>query len=454
MAFGVTTVVVLLPTVAAGLFFFTPVQEHVHNLAAHNSKILCSALFISGRSIDEAKVNSLRMQLPGDAVRVDDRSVRYTALGITRTSVYVGDQGCIALPAGSEKPSFTPQTIAKAPRSLPIPRRLDDDLQSAIEETFASTGRHAAALVIQGGVVIAEHYADGFDAETKFESWSMGKSLTATLIGLLIQEGRLALDQPAPIAEWSEDARAEITVAQLLRMSSGLRFSDVPYKKGRIDFGAMLRSPLPDHIAVYSGMEDVFAFSLAAPTEFLPGTMGRYRNCDPLTLGAIVRRIVEEAGEDYLQWPQHRLFDKLGTDGFVLETDARGNFILSGFDYGTAEAWARLALLYLNDGRWQGESLISESFVDFVRTPAPAWERGEYGGQFWLDAATRYGLPDDTYCMLGSGGQKACIIPSYDAVLVRFGPVNAPRNEAPPSLMATIDEHLTKRLQRFDAEPR
>ena len=135
----------------------------------------------------------------------------------------------------------------------------------------------------------------------------------------------------------------------------------------------LFSGPVPDHIAVYSGLEDVFAFSLEAPQEFAPGTVGRYRNVDTLVLGAIIRRTVEAVGESYHHWPQRMLFDALGTDDFVLETDASGHFVLSGYLYGTAEAWARLALLFLRGGVVDDQRLMPESFVDFVRTPGAAW---------------------------------------------------------------------------------
>ena len=208
----------------------------------------------------------------------------------------------------------------------------------------------------------------------------------------------------------------------------------------------LFSGPVPDHIAVYSGLEDVFAFSLEAPLEFAPGTVGRYRNIDTLVLGAIIRRTVEAVGESYHHWPQRMLFDALGTDDFVLETDASGHFVLSGYLYGTAEAWARLALLFLRGGVVDDQRLMPESFVDFVRTPGAAWPGAEFGGQFWLDADERCGLPEDAYCMLGSGGQMACIVPSYDAVLVRFGHINRRRAgpDPPRSWVEIVNAHLAR----------
>jgi CubicO group peptidase (beta-lactamase class C family) len=265
-------------------------------------------------------------------------------------------------------------------------------LESAVEAAFANPADLTAALVVvHRGRLVAERYALGTGRDTQLESWSMGKSVTATLVGMLVQEGELRLDQPAPVAEWRHhgDPRGQITVAHLLRMSSGLRFS-FPTIEGyegtaRPALATLLWSGVPDHVRIYTGMEDVFRFAIDAPAEHTPGRVGRYRNSDPLVLGAIVRRILEARDDDYLSWPQRALFDRIGVRRQVLETDVHGNFILTGYDYGTARGWARLGLLYLNDGIWQGERLLPEGFVEFVSTPAPAWSEPLYGGLFWLN---------------------------------------------------------------------
>ena len=128
-----------------------------------------------------------------------------------------------------------------------------------------------------------------------------------------------------------------------------------------------------------------FKYAITSPVEFAPDTVGRYRNSDPMTLGFLVRQHVEKKGEVYLTYPQRALFDKIGIRRQVLEPDPWGNFLLSGYDYGTARNWARLGLLYLRDGVWNGQRLLPEGFTKFVSTPAPAWRRPEYGGQFWVN---------------------------------------------------------------------
>ncbi len=140
-----------------------------------------------------------------------------------------------------------------------------------------------------------------------------------------------------------------------------------------------------------------------------------------MTLGFLVRQAVEARGEDYLTYPQRALFDRIGIRRQVLEPDPWGNFLLSGYDYGTARNWARLGMLYLQDGVWQGQRLLPEGFTTFVRTPAPAWKRKEYGGQFWVNGEGQWNLPRDAYFMSGAGGQHTFVVPSHDLVVVRMG---------------------------------
>ena len=239
--------------------------------------------------------------------------------------------------------------------------------------------------------------------------------------------GSLELWQPAPVPAWQnsdDDPRADIRIADLLRMSSGLRFSNSGASPEQ-----MSRSFAPgqvDHRLGYVAPIDAFAFSISRDAEFPPNTVGRYRNSDPWTLGYIVRQTVEhELGEEYLTWPQRSLFDEIGIRRFTLETDPYSNFLLTGYNFGTARNWARIGLLYLQRGIWNGTRLLSEEFVEFVSTPAPAWEDPYYGGLFWLNTADESGrggrissLPPDTYNASGAGDQRTYIIPSRELVIV------------------------------------
>ena len=426
------------PTAARSQPGFPPDNPDSWRVAG-TAKVLCSALFVSGRELHEARANVssyfLGAQLDSITDFHVDRERKLVRLSfanrITREARLYGDQGCVIHQPGRDSVYFTPvRVVSKLPDAAttpwpmgdvmprdPINRAIDTvKLRQAVDAAFATpSGLTAAFVVVHKGVIVAERYANGANKDMQLESWSMGKSITGTLIGILIQQGALRLEDPAPVPEWYKvpnDPRARIRLMDVMRMSSGLRMS-----RGSPE-------DLPgyhDHDLIYTGAIDAFEFATTRPLQFEPNTFGRYRNSDPMTLGLIIRDAVRMRGEDYLRWPQRALFDKIGIRRQVLETDPYGNFLLSGYDYGTARNWARLGLLYLNDGVWGGERLLPEGFVKFISTPAPAWRDSTYGGMVWVNAGGQSNVPRDAFTFRGAGGQETYVVPSRDLVIVRMG---------------------------------
>jgi CubicO group peptidase (beta-lactamase class C family) len=418
-----------------------PYQSPTTLAAASYAKVLCSAVFVSGRDADEARQNSayVLMNEPDRAkpvtAEVDRQAkrVRVTIESNTRTATFYGDQGCVIHPIDRDGIYFTPVPVrttlpdaqsqpwpmGDAASKEPWPSGLDRvKVQAAVDLAFAdAAGLTAAMVVVYKGQIVGERYMPGITKDTQLESWSMGKSLNATLVGLAIRDGAFSLDDPAPVPEWRRagDPRGAIRVRDVMRMSSGLSFT------GQDDRWMDPTWQYHDHFFIYAGAIDAFQYSITSPVEFAPNTVGRYRNSDPMTLGYLVRQFVEKRGDQYLTYPQRALFDKIGIRRQVLETDPWGNFLISGYDYGTARNWARLGLLYLRDGIWNGQRLLPEGFTKFVSTPAPAWRRPEYGGQFWINGIGQWNLPRDAYFMSGAGGQHTFIVPSHDLVVVRMG---------------------------------
>jgi CubicO group peptidase (beta-lactamase class C family) len=415
-----------------------PRGTHTENGLAGFAKILCSGVFVSGRAPDDVAKGSAYFFMPQaeqDKVTYTvDRKARLAraSLGtITREARYYDDQGCII--QNPDKPGihFTPVAVrTRLPdarqQGWPMGDRADGappsagvdraKFAAAADAAFADPNAMTAAfLVVHKGRIVAERYADGITKDTQLESWSMGKSLAATLFALLIKDGMYALEQPAPVPLWRApgDPRGAIRNMDLLRMSAGLRFL------GNQEPGS--ESTYPDHYYIYTGGIDAFDYSITRPQEYPPNTDGRYRNSDPLTIAYLTKLAVTKRGENILTWPQRALFDRIGIRKQVLETDPYGNFLISGYDYGTARNWARLGLLYLQDGVWQGQRLLPEGWTTFVSTPAPAWKRPEYGGFFWLNRVNTWNLPPETYFAAGAGGQNTWIVPSHELVIVRMG---------------------------------
>lgn len=418
-------------------------RRYAAGIGAHH---LCSGTFVVGRVTERSPETVLAEDVapfPAFAwqddfeweVDLEEQSATVWAADVNpRKARYHGDQGCTLLEDGADSVHFTPVPV---PRGLPEasgqdwplgdrgaeePEQAGVDrarLDAALEAAMAAGQNTRALAVVRRGRIVGERYASGFTRNTPQISWSEGKSLTAALIGRLIEKGHFTLDDPAPIAEWRAegDPRGGILMRHLLTMTSGLDMTN----DGLAGPSSLL--PENEHMRVYFDALDVFAHASGQPYGIPPGTEFRYRNSDPLSLGRIVRETVEGAGKEYLTHPQRQLFDRIGSRDFVLEPDPWGNFILSGYEYGSAADWMRFGLLHLWDGEFAGERILPEGWSDFVSAPSPGAADDEYGGLWWLNAGGRHpDIPRDAYWAAGFMGQVTMVIPSADAVIVRLGP--------------------------------
>ena len=428
------------------------------------AKVLCSAVFVSGRDAAEAFENSGFFLFPEDQRRgvtydVDrqHKLVRMTHGAITRTAKFYGDQGCIIHPEKHDGIYFTPVAVrttlpdalsqpwpmGDGPPKEPAPTGFDAArVAKAVDLAFSDpAGLTAAFIVVYKGQIIGERYMPGINRDTQLESWSMGKSLTATLFALLVKDGVYKIDEPAPVPEWQKpgDPRAAIRNADLLHMASGLKFiagQDPDYTPDK---------GYPDHNLIYTGAIDVFKHSMTRPLQFPPNTEGRYRNSDPLMIGFLIKQAVTRRGEEYLTYPQRAVRSHRHPPSGA-RNGSYGNFLLSGYDYGTARNWARIGLLYAQDGMWQGQRLLPEGWPKFVGTPATAWSRPIYGGLFWVNGDGARPIPKSAYFANGAGGQRTIIIPTHDLVVVRMG-----HHKGDRAGMKTLDLALAELMRAVPA---
>jgi CubicO group peptidase (beta-lactamase class C family) len=410
---------------------------HLSLAAGYKAAFTCSAYFNAGRSVEQINGDELNRIYPGyrdalaslpDAVIDEDKktvSVQYADNFPPRVSAWRPYFGCAQLPTGASAdmakslPTARVRQTREAPTPLPEALSGDAGFAAAIDRafdraTYGAETETTAVLVVKDGAVIAEKYRDGFDRQTPQRTWSVAKSIAATVIGAAVLDGIVDVNDAAGLAAWSApiDPRGQITVANLLNMSSGL---DSGPAGNRTD-------------DVYLGGGRVVDHAVTRRLIAAPGTRWTYANNDTLIA---MRALREKIGKDkkYLAFPFERVLHPLGMNHTFLETDWNGDFIMSSQVWTTARDLARLGLLYLNDGVWEGKRIIPKGWAAFVATPAanqPPLQRadgsqiGGYGAQFWL-FGERHGLPAGTYAALGNRGQHLVIIPARNMLIIRRG---------------------------------
>ena len=412
--------------------------------------LTCNGLFTSHRALEQVLQQELAYL--GDPRRgladigpyeVHNRERAVTvgsgAQGPTITAAFRTGIGCVVLPPDSPLSAIDSLPVIDLPPPAGDPRQLSWPMgdADALADPAPEINRNAlqaasdwafdrptpeqdtlSLLVVHKGRIIHERYAEGVDYLTRTRTWSTAKSIAVTLIGMQVDAGTLELDAPLPF-DWEpeqivpeHDPRAEITLRHVLNMASGLYPVD--------SFGREYATG--SGLAYWAGASSVQgARDRGLVRE--PGTHWDYENYDTLLAVYALKQVLGD-DETYLEYPRRALLDRIGMRNTLLSTDRFGDFILSSQVYTNARDLARFGLLYLNEGVWQGERLLSKEWVDFVRTPAPASAvRGhDYGGQFWLVPDARKGeVPADAYSTAGNRGQYTIIVPSHDLVIVRRG---------------------------------
>ncbi|MEM9212788.1 MAG: serine hydrolase [Cyanobacteria bacterium P01_F01_bin.150] len=351
-----------------------------------------------------------------------------------RTAIYTESQGSIILPVGVNDLAFTPQTIEwlGPPEDAlwPLGETIVEGdslidtaaLEAALDTHIERTGIRAIAVVHEGELV-GERYAPGYGPFVPQRAWSTGKSVVATAIGRLIDQGYLDLDQTVPVEAWANDERQEITLRNLLNMSSGL---DQQFDRSLTAFF----SPDNEHTFIYSEGFDTVADAVEVqPGAFAPGTEYAYRNANPLIATAVARLVFAEAtSQDELAFFAREVFEPLGMRSSFIETDLHGNFLSSGAFFSTARDLARLALVHLQEGEFGGTQVLSEEWTNFVYQPSPG--REDFGAYWRNNINGALDLPTDAFFASGGFGQRAIAIPSRDLVIsqLAFDPFTDDQN--------------------------
>ena len=409
---------------------------------------MCNGLFTSKRTLEQIFAQELAFfrepigSADGGDYNIDwnRRAVEIGASGAVPVmrAVFREGIGCVILPPDQTLadidglPELTLPLPPGDPARIPWPNGdlVNSDgllagvdavaLQAASDWAFDRDSKEQVTLsliVVYNGEIIHERYADGFDVSTRTRTWSTAKSIATTLIGMLVDQGRMSLDAPLgfdwyPMNRSAEtDPRKQITLRHVLNMSSGLDTID---NRGR-------EYATGSGLSYWAGASSVVgARSRALIRE--PGTYWDYENYDTL-LAVYAMKLALGGEKAYAEFPRRALLDRIGMRNTLVSTDRFGDFILSSQVYTNARDLARFGLLYLQNGMWDGERLISQDWIDFVRTPAPATvgKGGYYGGQWWLVPEGRDDVPTDAYSTSGNRGQYTIVVPSHNMVIVRRG---------------------------------
>ncbi len=409
-------------------------------ISGFSAKAMCTCVFVSGRdkkNIDTSELAGFPLSVAKNEINLKDFSVTSSVLGIAKKkAIYRKRIGCTLINDINENevrsqlfsipsPAINTDTIPwpygnRIANTIPL--TIDQEkLQFAVDTAFVGPypnkkQRTKAVVVVYDGQLVAEKYAQGFNKNSKMYGWSMAKSFTSALIGTLVKDGKLNVNKPAPVPEWSnvKDPRHSITLENLLQQTSGLDFVE--------DYGKA-----SDVTNMLYKTDDMAAFTARHSLAHKPGSVFSYSSGNSNILSRIIRQTVGE--KDYAAYPAKALFYKIGMYNTLLEPDASGTYVGSSYINATARDFARFGLLYHNDGVWNGERILPEGWVKQTVTSPASNKLKNYGYQFWLNGfkkedPSQRAYPDapaDMFYCDGYGGQAIYIIPSKKLVIVRLG---------------------------------
>ena len=286
-------------------------------------------------------------------------------------------------------------------------QNLNKAVDNAFDKSNKKLKRTRSVIVIYKDKIIAEKYDNGFNKTSKILGWSMTKSITSALFGILQKQGKLNVFNPAPIWEWQNDERKIITISDLLHMNSGLVWEE-KYDK------------ICDATKMLFQAEDMSRTQLLKPAVYGPDIHWNYSSGTTNLLSGILRKQFK-THQEYLDFWYAALIDKIGMHSMVIETDMAGNYVGSSYGWATTRDWSKFGLLYLHKGNWNGEQILDESWIKYTTTPTRT-SNGGYGAHFWLNAGNKFpDVPKDMFYCSGFQGQMIAIIPSRNIVIVRMG---------------------------------
>ena len=410
-------------------YFIITTYPKLDLISGFAAKSISSHYFIGDRPIKYTELEdnlASTMGMASSEILVSEKITKSNVFDLKeRTAFYRDGVGSVLIPTGKKRinASLAKPKRNKISTNLAYPygdlpqkdtifqnidyKKLHKVINNAFIDSVGIEKKTRSALVIYKGQIIEEQYFNGFDEKSMMLGWSMTKSITSAVIGVMVKEKKVSLSQVNLFNEWSDDSRKNITLANLLNMNSGLEWEE-NYTK------------ICDATKMLFLDENMTQSQLVKPLIAERNNSWNYSSGTTNLLSGFIRNQFS-THQDYLDYWYEKVIDKIGMHSMLIETDFDGNYIGSSYAWATTRDWAKFGLLYLYHGNWNGVQVLDSSWVDFTKKPSVG-SAGVYGGHFWLNAGGKFPeVPKDMFSCNGFQGQRVWIIPSKDLVVVRTG---------------------------------
>ncbi len=411
-----TGIIILSLLVIGGVAVYFTQYPKLEIVSGYNAKIMCSCLFVSGfdqEVVEEVDLGFGPLWLASNEVDFENKTVYTSVMGMhPKKAIFRDGMGCSLIHNEAEPMAALGKIGIQDLSGWPEEEiKGSAEMQNILQKAFDKDGENLlntrAVVVVKNGEIVGEAYGPGINKDTPLLGWSMAKSITAILTGILAQEGYWDLSSNLPISDWKGTEKEKITLANALNMSTGLEWEE--------EYGSVSSATK----MLYSS-SNMGATASSYEPEHAPGEFWEYSS-GTTNIISYAMASAFPTDKDYIEFPYKSLFKPLGTETFVLETDASGHFVGSSYGYASARDWAKMGLLFLNKGNMYGEQIVDSSWVEFCATPVSQSD-GVYGGQVWFPHARgQEGYKPIDYALDGFQGQIVSVHPEDNMVIVRLG---------------------------------
>lgn len=410
-------------------------------IAGYSAKNTASSVFLANRSLkltDSTDNNFSPINLANDKIEEEKNTAVSSVFGLlTRKAFYREGLGSVLIdkkfdtslkvraPKRVKPNNYTSFPYGNADQKDTVFKSVDyKKLNNTVSNLFKNSTQTRAVLVVHKNQIIAEKYNKGFTKDSRILGWSMTKSIMSTVFGIMQHQNKINIYDKAPIIDWKNDNRKDITINDLLHMNSGLEW-DENYNE------------ISDVTKMLFLEKDMTLIQAKKQLTGKTNNTWNYSSGTSNLLSGIIRSKFN-THQEYLDYWYSNFIDKIGMNSMIIESDMSGNYVGSSYAWATPRDWAKFGLLYLYKGNWNQEQLFTEDWVNYITTPTIG-SKGTYGGHFWLNAEGKFAdVPKNMFYASGYQGQFVFVFPDQDLVVVRMGLAHIDINEFLKGLLESI----------------